>query len=139
MDVTTPPTGRKARFPDRPPTAGQVRALHRSGHGAIHDAIFKKTPDVADLKRAGRDVAKDMPEVGGMPLWMKMLPDHGAPRGNVNLIDEEFVARPTEPGPRATDHTTGAFGKFARQVGSAVDGAAPRARGAYEKQCYADI
>uniref|UniRef100_UPI001D0E054A dihydroxy-acid dehydratase domain-containing protein n=1 Tax=Klebsiella pneumoniae TaxID=573 RepID=UPI001D0E054A len=39
--------------------------------------IFRKTPYVADLKPGGRYVAKDMFEVGGIPLLMKTLLDHG--------------------------------------------------------------
>jgi dihydroxyacid dehydratase/phosphogluconate dehydratase len=39
--------------------------------------IFKKTPNVADLKPGGRYVAKDMFEVGGIPLLMKTLLDNG--------------------------------------------------------------
>src|SRR5256885_1593863 len=39
--------------------------------------IFKRTPYVADLKPGGRYVAKDMFEVGGIPLLMKTLLDHG--------------------------------------------------------------
>jgi dihydroxy-acid dehydratase len=39
--------------------------------------IFKKTPYVADLKPGGRDVAKDMFEVGGIALLMKTLLDNG--------------------------------------------------------------
>src|SRR5207249_6752 len=39
--------------------------------------IFKKTPYVADLKPGGRYVAKDMFEVGGIPLLMKTLLDNG--------------------------------------------------------------
>jgi dihydroxy-acid dehydratase len=38
---------------------------------------FKKTLYLADLKPDGRYVAKDMVEVGGIPLLMKTLLDHG--------------------------------------------------------------
>src|SRR4051795_4736662 len=44
--------------------------------------IFKKTPYVADLKPGGRYVAKDMFEVGGIPLLMKTLLDHGHLHGD---------------------------------------------------------
>src|SRR3978361_700801 len=44
--------------------------------------IFKKTPYVADLKPGGRYVAKDMFEVGGIPLLMKTLLDHGFLHGD---------------------------------------------------------
>ena len=39
--------------------------------------VFKKTPYIADLKPGGRYVAKDMFEVGGIPLLMKTLLDNG--------------------------------------------------------------
>ncbi len=39
--------------------------------------IFKKTPYIADLKPGGRYVAKDLFEVGGVPLLMKTLLDAG--------------------------------------------------------------
>src|SRR5437879_11464978 len=39
--------------------------------------IFKRTPYIADLKPAGRYVAKDLFEAGGVPLLMKTLLDHG--------------------------------------------------------------
>src|SRR5207253_59010 len=44
--------------------------------------IFKKTPYVADLKPGGRYVAKDMFEVGGIPLLMKTLLDNGFLHGD---------------------------------------------------------
>src|SRR5580658_2945745 len=39
--------------------------------------IFRRTPYIADLKPAGKYVAKDMFEAGGIPLLMKTLHDHG--------------------------------------------------------------
>src|SRR3954453_9380285 len=39
--------------------------------------IFRRTPYIADLKPAGRYVAKDLFEAGGIPLLMKTLLDHG--------------------------------------------------------------
>src|SRR5436853_3694422 len=39
--------------------------------------VFKKTPYIADLKPGGRYVAKDMFEVGGLPVLMKPLLDNG--------------------------------------------------------------
>jgi dihydroxy-acid dehydratase len=39
--------------------------------------VFKRTPYIADLKPGGKYVAKDMFEVGGIPLLMKTLLDHG--------------------------------------------------------------
>src|SRR5262249_5397531 len=48
--------------------------------------IFKKTPYVADLKPAGRYVAKDMFEAGGVPLLMKTLLDHGFLHGDCMTV-----------------------------------------------------
>ncbi|GAB5388539.1 MAG: dihydroxy-acid dehydratase [Alphaproteobacteria bacterium] len=39
--------------------------------------IFRRTPYIADLKPAGRYVAKDLYEVGGVPIVMKTLLDGG--------------------------------------------------------------
>src|ERR1700755_730234 len=48
--------------------------------------IFKKTPYVADLKPGGKYVAKDMFEVGGIPLLMKTLLDNGFMHGDVITV-----------------------------------------------------
>jgi dihydroxy-acid dehydratase len=71
--------------------------------------IFRKTPYIADLKPGGRYVAKDMFEVGGIPLLMKTLLDHGFMHGdcmtvtgrtmaenlaNVKWNDDQDVVRP---------------------------------------------
>jgi dihydroxyacid dehydratase/phosphogluconate dehydratase len=96
-------TNIKARLPSRHVTAGPARAPYPSYYYAmgltteqIHQPfvgvataqkceiectlfdvreVFKKTPYIADLKPGGRYVAKDMFEVGGIPLLMKTL--HG--------------------------------------------------------------
>jgi dihydroxy-acid dehydratase len=44
--------------------------------------IFKRTPYIADLKPGGKYVAKDMFEVGGIPLLMKTLLDAGFMHGD---------------------------------------------------------
>src|SRR5437870_11646350 len=44
--------------------------------------VFKRTPYVADLKPAGRYVAKDLFEAGGVPLLMKTLFEHGFLHGD---------------------------------------------------------
>jgi dihydroxy-acid dehydratase len=54
--------------------------------------IFKKTPYVADLKPAGRYVAKDMFEVGGIPLLMKTLLDHGYLHGDCMTVTGRTIA-----------------------------------------------
>ncbi len=50
----------------------------------LHDVakIFKKTPYIADLKPGGKYVAKDMFEVGGVPVLMKTLLDGGYLHGD---------------------------------------------------------
>jgi hypothetical protein len=63
-----------ARLPGRRVAERTARAPHgvASGQpGAIGGAvveIFKKTSTIADLKRAGRHVAKEMLEAGAVPL-----------------------------------------------------------------------
>jgi dihydroxyacid dehydratase/phosphogluconate dehydratase len=54
--------------------------------------IFKKTPCAAGLKPGGRDLAKDMPEVDGIPLLMKTLLDHGTPHGDSITAADRMVA-----------------------------------------------
>ena len=45
-------------------------------------AIFKRTPYIADLKPGGRYVAKDLYEVGGVPILIKALLDGGYLHGD---------------------------------------------------------
>jgi dihydroxy-acid dehydratase len=54
--------------------------------------IFKKTPYVADLKPGGRYVAKDMFEVGGIPLLMKTLLDNGHLHGECLTVTGRTIA-----------------------------------------------
>jgi dihydroxy-acid dehydratase len=54
--------------------------------------IFKRTPYVADLKPAGRYVAKDMFEAGGVPLLMRTLLDHGYLHGECLTVTGRTVA-----------------------------------------------
>jgi dihydroxy-acid dehydratase len=54
--------------------------------------IFKRTPYVADLKPGGRYVAKDMFEVGGIPLLMKTLLDHGYMHGDCMTVTGRTMA-----------------------------------------------
>ncbi|MFO0347654.1 MAG: dihydroxy-acid dehydratase, partial [Labrys sp. (in: a-proteobacteria)] len=54
--------------------------------------IFKRTPYIADLKPGGRYVAKDMFEVGGIPLLMKTLLDHGYMHGDVMTVTGRTMA-----------------------------------------------
>jgi dihydroxy-acid dehydratase len=54
--------------------------------------IFKKTPYIADLKPGGRYVAKDMFEVGGIPLLMKTLLDNGYLHGDCMTVTGRTIA-----------------------------------------------
>jgi dihydroxy-acid dehydratase len=54
--------------------------------------IFKKTPYIADLKPGGRYVAKDLFEVGGIPLLMKTLLDHGYLHGDCLTVSGRTIA-----------------------------------------------
>ena len=55
-------------------------------------AVFKRTPYIADLKPAGRYVAKDLFEAGGVPLLMKTLLDHGFLNGACITVSGRTVA-----------------------------------------------
>jgi len=54
--------------------------------------VFKRTPYVADLKPGGRYVAKDMFEVGGIPLLMKTLLDNGFLHGECMTVTGRTIA-----------------------------------------------
>jgi len=54
--------------------------------------IFKKTPYIADLKPGGRYVAKDLFEVGGVPLLMKTLLDAGYLHGDCLTVTGRTIA-----------------------------------------------
>src|SRR5271154_989349 len=54
--------------------------------------VFKRTPYIADLKPAGRYVAKDLFEAGGIPLLMKTLLDHGFLHGECMTVTGRSVA-----------------------------------------------
>jgi len=55
-------------------------------------AVFKRTPYIADLKPAGRYVAKDLFEAGGVPLLMKTLLDHGFLHGECMTVTGRTMA-----------------------------------------------
>jgi dihydroxy-acid dehydratase len=55
--------------------------------------VFKRTPYIADLKPAGRYVAKDLFEAGGVPLLMKTLLDHGYLHGNCLTVTGRTMAQ----------------------------------------------
>jgi dihydroxy-acid dehydratase len=54
--------------------------------------IFRRTPYIADLKPAGRYVAKDLFEAGGIPLLMKTLLDHGFLDGDCLTVTGRTIA-----------------------------------------------
>jgi dihydroxy-acid dehydratase len=60
----------------------------------LHDvcAIFRRTPYIADLKPGGRYVAKDMYEVGGVPVLMKTLLDGGFLHGDCITVSGRTIA-----------------------------------------------
>jgi dihydroxy-acid dehydratase len=55
-------------------------------------AIFRRTPYIADLKPAGRYVAKDMYEVGGVPVLLKALYDGGFIQGDCLTVTGRTMA-----------------------------------------------
>jgi dihydroxy-acid dehydratase len=60
----------------------------------LHDVaeIFKKTPYIADMKPGGKYVAKDMFEVGGVPVLMKALLDGGYLHGDCITVTGKTIA-----------------------------------------------
>jgi dihydroxyacid dehydratase/phosphogluconate dehydratase len=57
-------------------------ALHLPASANEVEEIFKKTPYARSLKLAGRYLAKDIDEVGSIPLLMKTLLDNGHLNGD---------------------------------------------------------
>lgn len=60
----------------------------------LHDvaAVFKRTPYLADLKPAGKYVAKDLFEIGGVPVLMKALLDGGYLHGDCITVTGKTIA-----------------------------------------------
>ncbi len=60
----------------------------------LHDVaeIFKRTPYIADLKPGGRYVARDMYEIGGVPVLMKALLDGGFMHGDCITVTGKTIA-----------------------------------------------
>ncbi len=54
--------------------------------------IFRETPYIADLKPGGRYVAKDMYEIGGVPVLMKALLDGGYLHGDCITVNGKTIA-----------------------------------------------
>ncbi len=55
--------------------------------------IFKRTPYLADLKPAGRYVAKDMWDAGGMPILMRTLLDGGYLHGDCLTVTGKTIVQ----------------------------------------------
>ena len=53
--------------------------------------IFKRTPYIADLKPAGRYVAKDLFEIGGLPVLMKALLEGGHLHGECLTVTGKTI------------------------------------------------
>jgi len=64
----------------------------------LHDvcAIFRETPYIADLKPGGRYVAKDMYEIGGVPVVLKTLLDGGYLHGDCITVTGKTMAENLE-------------------------------------------
>jgi dihydroxy-acid dehydratase len=90
--------------------------------------VFKRTPYIADLKPAGRFVAKDLFEAGGVPLLMKTLLDNGFMHGECMTVtgysmaenlkrvawnSEQDVVRPASRPLTATGGVVGLRGNLA--------------------------
>ena len=60
----------------------------------LHDVaeIFKRTPYIADLKPGGKYVAKDLYEVGGIPIVIKELLDNGLIHGDCMTVTGKTIA-----------------------------------------------
>ncbi len=60
----------------------------------LHDVaeIFKRTPYIADLKPGGKYVAKDMYEIGGVPILMRALLDGGYLHGDCITVTGKTIA-----------------------------------------------
>src|SRR5882672_3623213 len=60
----------------------------------LHDvcAIFRRTPYIADLKPGGKYVAKDLYEVGGVPVLMKALLEGGYLHGDCLTVTGKTIA-----------------------------------------------
>ncbi|MEM7619054.1 MAG: dihydroxy-acid dehydratase [Pseudomonadota bacterium] len=65
--------------------------------------IFKKTPYIADLKPGGKYVAKDMHDVGGVPVLLKTLMDGGYLNGDCMTVTGRTLAENLENVTFSTD------------------------------------
>ncbi len=58
--------------------------------------VFRRTPYIADLKPGGRYVAKDMYEIGGVPVVMRELLDGGYLHGDCITVTGKTIAENLE-------------------------------------------
>src|SRR5947209_7680048 len=60
----------------------------------LHDVadVFKRTPYIADLKPSGRYVAKDLYDIGGVPVLLKALLDGGYLHGDCLTVTGKTIA-----------------------------------------------
>jgi dihydroxyacid dehydratase/phosphogluconate dehydratase len=136
----------KSRLPSRHVTEGPERATAvtdgiameyegRKSFARVDMAeVFKRTPNVADLKPGGRDVAKEMFEAGAVPLLLKTLPDH-ALLHDCMIMTGLTVAQNL----KSVNFNSCYLWKYTQQVGPALNGAVTHPGGAAETSCYADI
>jgi dihydroxy-acid dehydratase len=99
----------EAKLPSRHVTVGRERPPE----------IVKRTPCIADLKPAGRYLAKDMLEAGDVPLLMRTLLDHGTGRivaenlKRVKRNKDQSVVHPADKPLSATSGVSGFKGSLA--------------------------
>ena len=75
--------------------AAPARHRPRGGGGSHHrrlQPIAETTPTLADLKPAGRYVMKDLDQVGGVPMVMRMLLDAGLLHGDCITVSGRTIA-----------------------------------------------
>lgn len=89
-------TSTGATTPGRDLTFGRS-APRQVGSFAAAINVFKKTSDVADLKPAGRDLAKDLLDYQQIPLLTKPLLDHDDPCGDLTVSGRTFAAPTSGP------------------------------------------
>jgi dihydroxy-acid dehydratase len=95
-------------------------------------AIFKRTPLLADLKPGGKYLAKDVHDIGGVPVILRALLDAGALHGDcitvtgrtlaenlegITLPDHQDVVRPRERAIQVTGGLVGVRGNLAPDGG----------------------
>src|SRR5260370_27585439 len=69
--------------------------------------VFKRTPYIADLKPAGRFVAKDLFEAGAGALVMKTLLENGFMHGGCMTVTRKGIADNFKPVVRNSDQAVG--------------------------------